>query len=76
MEFQEVVAVQGRQETVGINPNPDALGQDVPVDRPTWMQIGTQETIVFGLNGTEVYSQLGHATEAVGEQNGRIGRWN
>ena len=64
----EVVEVEGRNEAVGIDPDPDALGENVAVHRQSGMQIRAQHAIVFGLHAPQIRADPRHAADAVGEQ--------
>ncbi len=47
---REVFEIQRREETVGIDPDAEALDENVPVHWKIRIQIGTQNAIVFGIH--------------------------
>src|SRR6185436_11263485 len=52
-EFEEVVQVEWRDKSVGIDPDTGAFGEDMAIDRQRGVQIGAEETVVFGCDRAE-----------------------
>ena len=67
-ERDEVLRVQRRDESVGIAPNPEAFGKDVPVHRHAGMQVRAEQTVVFGIHPPQVHTQPRHTANSVGQQ--------
>ena len=50
----QVVRVQCRNESVGLGPDADALGENVPIHRHRFVQVRPEQAIVFGIHASEI----------------------
>lgn len=69
LEFEEIMAIQRRDESVGNDPDAKAFCEHVAVNRDRSMQIGRKQAIVFRADVTEVNADSGHAANSISQEN-------
>ena len=73
LKRKEVLAIQWRDEAVGVDPYANSLDQNVAVHRQRRMKIRGQHAIVFGIHATEIDAHPRHAADAIGQQDKIVG---
>src|SRR6202012_1103677 len=68
VERSEVLKIQGRDETIRVDPGANALGKNMAVDGQSGVEIRAEEAIGFRIHPTEVHAKTRHAATAVGEE--------
>src|SRR5258706_7632073 len=68
LKSSEAREIKRRDETIGVDPNANALGENVAIHRQSRMQIRTEQAIVFGLDAAKVNAKAGHTAAAVGQK--------
>ena len=65
LNADKTVEIKWRNEAVRVDPDADALGENMPVHRQARMQIGSQHTVVLGTHAAQIHADPRHAADAV-----------
>ena len=69
----KIFQVQWRKKSIGIDPDAQALDEDMAVHGKIRVKVCAQHAIILGIDAAEVHADARHATDAVGQQEQRGG---
>jgi len=65
------LVIQRRNEPIRHAPDANTFDKDVPIDRHGWMQVRSQNTIIFRGDMSKVHTQARHPAATIGEKHDR-----
>ena len=68
LHVDQIGCVEWRDETISIDPGTDALGHYMPIHRHLRVEIRAEDTVVFGVDASQIQTNPGHAAPTIGQQ--------